>query len=129
MRKIYTLLLVSAIFSRVNAVVPEGNTEDDCAATVETTTDQVAVGSESNDADLSIFPNPVKSSATITFTYENVDKIIILNIVGREIKTITPENGMYTVKVNLVDLQPGVYFLAAYSQGNKLVTKRFQKEE
>lgn len=76
---------------------------------------------------LNIYPNPVKSIATISFD-GTVDKIIIMNIVGKEVKTITPEPGKNEIKANLTDLQPGVYFIAAYNKGAKLITKRFMKE-
>lgn len=78
--------------------------------------------------DLSIFPNPVKNFATIEFA-EGVDKIVIMNIVGKEVASFTTETEKYIMKVNLTDLQPGVYFIAAYSSGVKLITKRFIKEQ
>ncbi len=116
MRKLYTTLLISAIISVTNAQ----SIGDVDPNTVELTAAESTV---------TIYPNPVKSYATISFTYQNVDKISILNIVGREIKIITPENGKKEVKISLVDLQPGVYFLAAYNQGSTLITKKFLKEE
>jgi hypothetical protein len=134
MRKLYTLILVSAIttWSYAAAIGGEGLTGAACTAAsnvnfAEMLAESAPFGSE--DGTVSIFPNPVKSYATINFTFENVDKISILNIVGREIKIITPEPGKSEVKVSLVDLQPGVYFLAAYYQGNTLITKKFLKEE
>lgn len=77
--------------------------------------------------ELNIYPNPVKSIATISFD-GTVDKIVIMNIVGKEVKTIVPEPGKNEIKANLTDLQPGVYFLAAYNKGAKIITKRFMKE-
>lgn len=126
----YTLLLVSAICSSNYAAIPEGNelSDQDCFVSGGLSGDDW-IFVQDNNTDVSIFPNPVKSFATISFTYQNIDKISILNIVGREIKTITPEAGKQEVKVSLVDLQPGVYFLAAYYQGSTLVTKKFLKEE
>lgn len=134
MRKLYTLLLVSAISSWTFASQPgvEGLSGDDCVIVSTdgiTGEDELALSINNGEGTVSIFPNPVKSYATISFTYENVDKISILNIVGREIKTVTPEPGKQEIKVSLVDLQPGVYFLAAYSQGSTLITKKFLKEE
>lgn len=134
MRKLYTLLLVSAIstWSFASSEGLEGLSGEDCVM-VSTEgsegNEDLSLSLNNDDGTVSIFPNPVKSFATISFTYENVDKISILNIVGREIKTVSPEPGKKEVKVSLVDLQPGVYFLAAYSQGNTLITKKFLKEE
>ncbi|MFI5172211.1 MAG: T9SS type A sorting domain-containing protein [Chitinophagales bacterium] len=117
MRKLYTTILISAILSVGNA--QQTTTDQDPTA------DKVAVA----DATITIYPNPVKSFATLSFTYQNIDKISILNIVGREIKSITPEYGKQEMKISLVDLQPGVYFLAAYYQGSTLITKKFLKED
>jgi hypothetical protein len=80
-----------------------------------------------NNTELSIYPNPVKSEATISYS-KDVDRISILNIVGREIISyeVNAENGY--LKINLSDLQPGVYFITAQSQGKNLVTRRFMKE-
>ncbi|MBK7037074.1 MAG: T9SS type A sorting domain-containing protein [Chitinophagales bacterium] len=111
MRKIYTTLLVSAMFFSFHSA----SAQSEYIAEVEET--------------VAIYPNPVKSFATISFTYQSIDRISIMNIVGREIKSITPETGKQEVKVSLVDLQPGVYFLAAYYQGNTLITKKFLKED
>lgn len=81
-----------------------------------------------SETDLSIYPNPVKNFATIQYT-SNVDRIVIMNIVGKEVKTITPEADQSEIRVNLTDLQQGVYFIAAYSNNIKLITKRFMKEQ
>jgi len=133
MRKLYTLLLVSAITTWSYASSDaETLTGDECATEVSSSfgdADSTTARIGNEDATVSIFPNPVKSYATISFTYDNVDKISILNIVGREIKTVTPEPGKPDIKVSLIDLQPGVYFLAVYYQGNTLITKKFLKEE
>lgn len=132
MRKLYTLLLVFATTTGAFASFPEGVNPEGEACTWASA--DVAAGFSfewafSDEPSISIFPNPVKSFATISFTYEHVDRISILNIVGREIKVIIPEPGKDEIKVNLVDLQPGVYFLAASYQGNTLITKKFLKEE
>jgi hypothetical protein len=133
MRKLYTLLLVSATVTGAFAALPAGtNPEGEAcvSASAEANADFAFTWDAfSDDPTLTIFPNPVKSYATISFTYENVDKISILNIVGREIKVFVPEPGKDEMKISLVDLQPGVYFLAAYYQGSTLITKKFLKEE
>ena len=75
MRKIYTTLLVSAMFFSFHSA----SAQSEYIAEVEET--------------VAIYPNPVKSFATISFTYQSIDRISIMNIVGREIKSITPETG------------------------------------
>jgi len=129
MRKLYTLLLVSAITTSLYANTGADSLSSETCVADPAETMVFSMVFEQGEGTVSIFPNPVKSFATISFTYENVDKISILNIVGREIKTVTPEAGKQEIKVSLVDLQPGVYFLAAYYQGNTLITKKFLKEE
>lgn len=137
MRKLYTTLFVSAIISASYATLPvltgsnSGIEDKDCVVSTDLFgfADSNAMVSNNGDATVSIYPNPVKSYATISFTYQNIDRISIMNIVGREIKSIVPENGKQEIKVSLVDLQPGVYFLAAYYQGTTLITKKFLKEE
>ena len=81
-----------------------------------------------SESDIAIYPNPVKNFATIEFS-KGVDRVVIMNIVGKEVKTFTPETDAIEIRVNLTDLQPGVYFIAAYSNGVKLITKRFMKEQ
>ena len=80
-----------------------------------------------SDTDLSIFPNPVKNGASISFSGD-VERVAILNIVGREVMAyeVDPKTGK--LNVNLSDLEPGVYFLTAQAKGRNLVTKRFMKE-
>ena len=135
MRKIYTTILVSAIFFSSYSALPahfdNGSGVEDCLDTEVSNNnpDSSIAVLGSGDVTVSIYPNPVKSFATISFTYQSIDRISIMNIVGREIKSITPEAGKQEIKVSLVDLQPGVYFLAAYYQGNTLITKKFLKED
>lgn len=133
MRKLYTLLLVSATVSGTFASLPASTGLEGDACVQDVTAASGGFSAEwstfDDDPTISIFPNPVKSYATISFSYDHVDKISILNIVGREIKVIIPEAGKDELKVSLVDLQPGVYFLAASYQGNTLITKKFLKEE
>lgn len=92
-------------------------------------TENTSVNMESyiDGTDVSIYPNPVKAFATVHFS-KNIDRIVILNIVGKEILSIIPEQGKQVISVNLSDLQPGVYFIAGMSNGAKLITKRFMKE-
>ncbi|MBC8173835.1 MAG: T9SS type A sorting domain-containing protein [Chitinophagales bacterium] len=80
------------------------------------------------DQDINIYPNPVKNFATIGYTV-GVDRIVIMNIVGKEVMSILPAADSDETRVNLTDLQPGVYFIAAYSNGVKIITKRFMKEQ
>ena len=122
MAKIYTqvtlLLLVFglALVSVQASVVPAALTDQ---------SDYTEISMDGTD--VSIYPNPVKAFATISFS-KNIDHIVIMNIVGKEILSIAPEQGKSIISVNLSELQPGVYFIAGVSNGTKLITKRFMKE-
>ncbi len=118
MKNIYTLLL-ALTFTAAGAF--SGNDNDISGVS--------RVSFFTDEPTITIYPNPVKSFATISYTFDKVDKISILNIVGKEIRSITFEQGVKETKVNLFDLQPGVYFLTATYQGQTLVTKKFLKEE
>jgi hypothetical protein len=119
MIKLYTLIILFSLSTIAFGNVKfSGSGEENLIAAP-------AIGSE---ADLSIYPNPVKSYATIAYT-SYVDRIVIMNIVGKEVRSIVPEDDNTEVRINLTDLQPGVYFIAAYSNGAKLITKRFMKEQ
>ncbi|MFN0274367.1 MAG: T9SS type A sorting domain-containing protein [Chitinophagales bacterium] len=109
MRKVYTFLLLAFFASSIVQSAP---------VTLLNFTD----------TEISIYPNPVKNFATIEFS-AGVDRIVIMNIVGKEVMTLTPDSDTQQIKVNLTDLQPGVYFIAAYNNGVKLITKRFMKEQ
>lgn len=78
--------------------------------------------------ELNIHPNPVRSMATITFSPE-VERVVILNLVGRELMAVPAEKGSNTLYIDLSHLEPGVYFISAQSQGRNLVTRRFLKEQ
>lgn len=119
MIKLYTLVVLFSFSSFVFGKADFPGMASDKEAAAFTT------GSES---DVSIYPNPVKNFATIAYT-TYVDRIVIMNIVGKEVRSIVPETDNTEVRINLTDLQPGVYFIAAYSNGAKLITKRFMKEQ
>ena len=79
MRKLYTLLLVSAITTSLYANTGADSLSSDACVAEPAETMVFSMSFESGEGTVSIFPNPVKSFATISFTYENVDKISILN--------------------------------------------------
>ncbi len=129
MKKLYILYAVSMFFWAYTAYagMPSGiiSIETDCASEPDSNVAKMALATST----ISIYPNPVRSSATISFTYEALDKITILNIVGIEVKSIVPYRNTSEVHINLQELQPGVYFLSAWHNGSKLITKKFLKEE
>lgn len=75
-----------------------------------------------------IYPNPVKSSATISYTLNEavVVSLSVYDIYGRLIKTIADElqnSGGYTATWNVEDINPGVYFFRIRT-GKYIVTQK-----
>ncbi len=122
MKKIYTQSLVSLLVCCLALFIVQNGAAAVNSAPGSTNYENFAPGT-----DVSIYPNPVKAFATISFS-KDIDRIVILNIVGKEMLSIVPERGKQVLSVNLSDLQPGVYFIAGMSNGTKLITKRFMKE-
>jgi hypothetical protein len=71
--------------------------------------------------DLSVYPNPTKDFINIESTM-SIDKIEIYNISGSKI--VEKRNSQ---RINLTNLERGVYFLKAYSNGNT-VSKKILKQ-
>ena len=78
---------------------------------------------------LSCSPNPFKDGATITYLLNKKSNVhlSICNILGAEIKTLVKEvqvQGEYKVRVEALDLLPGLYFCVLsngqYSQAKKM---------
>lgn len=78
---------------------------------------------------LSVFPNPVKNQATVTYSLKNVQEVTvdIVNILGEKIQTIALAKqtaGNYSVQINTETLSNGVYFVKLNS-GDSLVMQKF----
>lgn len=123
MMKLYTRFLITSLFFCTAALgVQAAVASQGIVADNNVPTEYFIDGT-----DLSIYPNPVKSFATISFS-KNIDHVVVLNIVGKEIASYEVEQGKTVISVNMSDFQPGVYFVAGMSNGTKLITKRFIKE-
>ncbi len=71
----------------------------------------------------STFPNPVNDIITLTNSDNaTIDTILITDINGRSIKTITVEN-LSEVQINVADLNSGIYFMNINSNAGKAVKK------
>ncbi len=78
---------------------------------------------------LSIYPNPIKSSATIRYTIPNKSRISLLlyDAVGRLVKSFENgerNRGVYRVNLSSTELSAGVYFAALRSEQKKVIIKR-----
>lgn len=73
---------------------------------------------------LSVYPNPAVDFINIQ-NDDSVGKIVLVNLVGREVKTFEAEKGK---QYNVSDLANGMYLVQLYSTNKKLLTtQRLQK--
>jgi hypothetical protein len=75
----------------------------------------------SNDFNVSIFPNPLSSSTTISFSLEQSEKVTlkIFDLNGRLIETLTDnvfEEGEHSIEWNVEKINAGIYFLKMQSR-------------
>ena len=82
-------------------------------------------GVEENDlSKIEVFPNPVKDVVTINFNNVKTDKIVLTDVIGKELFTL--ENIQGKTSINIASYRAGVYFLNVYAEGNT-VTYRINK--
>ncbi|HPB24628.1 MAG TPA: C25 family cysteine peptidase [Bacteroidales bacterium] len=93
--------------------------------TSDTTVQQLTVvitGVEENElSKIEVFPNPAKDIININLNGVKIDKIILTDILGKEIYTIS--NIGDKPEMDLSALKDGVYFLRFYSDGKTLTTR------
>ena len=81
---------------------------------------------ENNFSSISVYPNPAKTNATISFYADGKYKIIVSDISGKALQT---KNGISSKNINIIQLdvsnyEAGVYFISIYNeQGQKRVLK------
>jgi len=77
---------------------------------------------EIKNKEISLYPNPTTSQLTINTT-EQIKSINILDVSGKTVKAITPNNNT----IDVSDLTNGIYFLKIETE-NGIVTSKFIKE-
>ena len=84
----------------------------------------VGINQLNEDNMITIFPNPFSTETTISFGKEQTNTIVkIVNIVGREIKTIKVNNSN-TVILEKGEMQSGIYFLLIIDENKNSVNKK-----
>ncbi|NOR76050.1 MAG: DUF1566 domain-containing protein [Draconibacterium sp.] len=75
--------------------------------------------------DINIYPNPCSDSCQITFDENTLfSKIKVVNISGKTIKTINPDEvHSGTILVNMDKLEPGIYFLIIQGKNETISEK------
>jgi Secretion system C-terminal sorting domain len=79
-----------------------------------------------NPADLSVYPNPAKTTIALKNSSSlNIQSIALVNMSGQIVKQINNYNGG---SINVEDLRSGVYFVRVTTQDNALNTLKFIKQ-
>lgn len=73
---------------------------------------------------IEVFPNPVKDFVNINFSDTKTDKMVLTDLIGKELLIIT--NTKDNMRLDLSPYRNGVYFLRFYA-GDKMVTYRINK--
>jgi type IX secretion system substrate protein len=79
---------------------------------------QTYVGVAAKKKKISIYPNPAVNFIGLSDS-EDVKKIVIFNVMGREAKSFDVEKG---VKYNVADLKTGMYLVQIVGYNNKVIT-------
>lgn len=92
---------------------------DDVAVYEDTTVDINEINI--NKENIEVFPNPVKDKLTIGFN--NNCKFELYNLIGAKIKSVTLDNGSLTKRIDLTDIDNGLYFYSVVDMnGNRIKT-------
>ena len=83
-------------------------------------------GIDENQIISSIFPNPVQSELTVV-TNENTDHYELLNALGQVVFNGTISNNSRQFKLNVSDLENGIYFLRLYKGNGYFMSKSILK--
>ena len=83
------------------------------------------ISSIDNDFLTSAYPNPFVSKLTLEF--QDAEMLILYNMVGEKIKTITLSKGQTKAEINATDLRSGIYFYSVLKEGIVIETKKIVK--
>ena len=78
----------------------------------------------SNNNTITIYPNPVRDELTVTNT-ENIENVVIYNALGQVVKQLSISSEQ--LKINVADLQEGIYTLRLQTKNGTMITKQFVK--
>ncbi len=80
------------------------------------------------DLSLSVYPNPISGTATLTYTLPQTEqfRLSLFSLRGQLVQSIfsgTQEGGMHLVEWQATDLPPGMYFMSMETAGGRVVQK------
>ena len=71
---------------------------------------------------LNLYPNPTSNILTLNGIFEGRTEVKIIDLSGRIVKCYVV-NGLTDIRLNVSDLQRGVYFVSVSSEASKAVAK------
>ena len=84
-------------------------------------------GIASIDADHISYAYPDPFSSTIIIEAKNADKVILYDVLGREVKSVLFERGQEKVQIDASDLRKGIYFYSIVKDGAICETRKLVK--
>lgn len=82
---------------------------------------------EYNKDTISVYPNPVDDTLTITNSSGNIDRITILNSLGQIVKTVKPIEQSESIEIDFSTINQGVYFVNILFEKGTTITKKVIK--
>ena len=74
--------------------------------------------------DLSTIAFPVPCTDKITFKYNGIEKVVMYNVIGEQVKVIELGGNQGTIEMNLDGMPSGIYFYNTYKDGLVYETKK-----
>jgi hypothetical protein len=74
-----------------------------------------------------LYPNPCSDELSVRFEGETTEQLVVTDISGREIKRIN-SNFQHEVKIQLSDINAGIYFMRAENKDGIYAVEKFIKQ-
>lgn len=88
----------------------------------------VGISNENINRNFDVYPNPATEFVQVRVNKNtSVDKVVILNIMGQEMRQVSGIEGKSSFNINTSDLDRGIYFINFYNNGEVLNTNKILK--
>lgn len=120
MKKTLLLTFIIGLFAFVASAQVGGNCQgcDDDKYNTDQQSPQTTISVNAKKKKINVYPNPAVNFIGLSDS-EDVKKIIIFNVMGREAKSFKVEEGM---KYDVADLKTGMYLVQIVGTNNKIIT-------